>query len=596
MSLALATGQTIGGSAGTAAAVTYTMFGDEIVGTTDAYKVLAQGQLSTSAAALYTTPASTQALVKTILLANTTASPITVTLYVNGTAVTNQIATIPIPSNGEAVWGEDGWQVQDGNGRIMTTSGDARLDNAVKATVNILDYGGDNTGAASSAAALTLAIAALPNGGTVLFPPGTYNFGNTAYTVSASNITLQGASRTSTVINTTSTTADLLVITGSYVNVEDLYFQGPGTLGTPTSTAGNLINVSSGAWTRVRGCFFANGFTQLNLSGQLSNVEDTWHYYFKNTGIIVNHNSDHFIRRIVMDNATTPTGAGIDVQNAGSLLMSFCNVIHANFALNISPATGLTVPSVKATNCFFDNSTVGLRCVGAGSFLRSQFTNCWFSSMSVAGAQLQPAVGGQVDGVSFSQCDFLQNVAGTTTGIDTNAQTKKWSMVECNIAGWTTGVNLVAGAAHFPVLALNEITPIGAFGVNTTGVVVGAGTYKGLILSNNMVVNNTTNATLGAVTVAAGEGGWYKIIDNAGINPLTGAAVTTPAVPASTVAVSNATGRRVVVFLKGGTISVITLNGVANTTTASNQSIVVEPGGTIAVTYSLAFTWTWVGN
>lgn len=46
--LTLATTETLRGKAGTASAITYTLTGDEINAGTDAFKILAQGELGTS--------------------------------------------------------------------------------------------------------------------------------------------------------------------------------------------------------------------------------------------------------------------------------------------------------------------------------------------------------------------------------------------------------------------------------------------------------------------------------------------------------------------------------------------------------------------
>jgi hypothetical protein len=68
--------------------------------------------------------------------------------------------------------------------------------------------------------------------------------------------------------------------------------------------------------------------------------------------------------------------------------------------------------------------------------------------------------------------------------------------------------------------------------------------------------------------------------------------VATPAVPASTVAATNNTGGPVSVAVAGGTVTVIAVNG-TTIYTATGNTVVVPPGGTIALTYSVAPTWTW---
>ncbi len=89
--ITLASGNTVQGKAGTATAVTYTILGMELSGGTEAYRVLSQGQLATSATAIYTATSVT-AFVKMIFLTNTTGSDVSgIALYVNGTAASNEI-------------------------------------------------------------------------------------------------------------------------------------------------------------------------------------------------------------------------------------------------------------------------------------------------------------------------------------------------------------------------------------------------------------------------------------------------------------------------------------------------------------------------
>ena len=505
---------------------------------------------------------------------------------------------------------EDGiFRFKNAAGVVSTTlspSDKAILDNHKKGWVNILDYGGDNTNATSSRTALTNAIAALPNGGTVFFPTGQYNFGNTSYQIDTAHITLKGAARYGTGMNTTSLTEDTFKVGQYYVTFEDLIFYGPqtgtGVTLTSAKTAGYAINGAGTNFpsnTTVRRCAFFYQYDCINIGNALMNVDDIDCRYFKHSGVVVTHNSDHQINQMQSDNATSalPTGSGIDIQVTASCLISNCNVIHSGNALNISPATGVTVPSVKALNCFFDTSVNGLNCTGAGSVLRCEFTNCWFSSMSANGINMQPAVGGQVNGVTFINCDVYNNVGGTTQGVNTNAQVGKWKMTGCSIAGWTTGINLVAGASHFPTIVGNTIGGVSAFGNNATGVAVGAGAYKGVVIAENDIIDNTTNFTLGALTITTTTASSHRIIDNAGINPR--GSVGTIAVPASTVVQTNLTGFRVMVVVKWAATAptVVSINGVATVLPAASaiETFTLEPGGTIAYT-GTAPTWTWVGQ
>lgn len=76
--------------------------------------------------------------------------------------------------------------------------------------------------------------------------------------------------------------------------------------------------------------------------------------------------------------------------------------------------------------------------------------------------------------------------------------------------------------------------------------------------------------------------------------------VTTPAVPATTTAIVNTTGVPVTVYVKGGTLTVITVGGVATGITAAAAAgaaypIPLSANQTIAITYTVAPTWVWVG-
>lgn len=487
----------------------------------------------------------------------------------------------------------------------MSSADFSTIANDRLAFANILDYGADRTGVTQITTALNNAIASFGgNGGVVVFPPGTYLENTQPYILAANNVTLWAPGGSNcTVLKTSNTTGDQLRMTGYGCKVIGFSIQGPGTGTTSNKTAGTGVDIQSTEGV-VSDCSFAYHFDALKINGTLVDVDNLWIRYFKQNGIVVDQNSDHRITRVSMVNnaATLPTGAGIDVRQTASLVLEQLNIIASNIALNLSPANGVTVPSVKGTDCFFDTSAVGLQCIGAGSVLRCEFTNCWFSSMSSKGIALTPAVGGQVDGITFINCDIYNNVGGTTVGVDTNAQTKKWKMTGCSIAGWTTGVNLVAGAAHFPTILGNTIGAVSAFGVNTTGVAIGAGAYGGLVLATNDVVDNTTAATFGAVTITGGTAAAYqkyRIIDNPGINPK--GSVGAIAVPATTVTRINDTGYRVSVILKAnGTAAptVITVNGVSTVLPTVNtlHCFTLDPGGTVVMTYANAPTWTWVAN
>jgi hypothetical protein len=65
-----------------------------------------------------------------------------------------------------------------------------------------------------------------------------------------------------------------------------------------------------------------------------------------------------------------------------------------------------------------------------------------------------------------------------------------------------------------------------------------------------------------------------------------------PAVPSSTTAQKNTSWRDAAVSVKGGTVTVVAVDGVT-VATATNTTVVVPSGKNITLTYSAAPTWAW---
>lgn len=90
--ITLAAADTISGVSDASSKVTITIYGMELNGTTEVYKVLYQGQLPSSVSTLYTVPGSTTAFIRSISIVNTdTGASHTAQLYRGGTANTNAI-------------------------------------------------------------------------------------------------------------------------------------------------------------------------------------------------------------------------------------------------------------------------------------------------------------------------------------------------------------------------------------------------------------------------------------------------------------------------------------------------------------------------
>jgi hypothetical protein len=111
---------------------------------------------------------------------------------------------------------------------------------------------------------------------------------------------------------------------------------------------------------------------------------------------------------------------------------------------------------------------------------------------------------------------------------------------------------------------------------------------------NVVEANTLTNASSIAPSVAAiATAGAASIVRaNIGYNPV--GALTAPAVPATNVALVNPFNVDCSVFVTGGTVTAIAVNGV--TTGLTTGQFWVPAGGKITLTYSAAPTWVWIGH
>lgn len=540
---------------------------------------------------------------------------------------------------------------------FMASADKAAFDHDAVAEVNLLDFGADPTATSDNTTAFTNAMAALPAlGGIIVIPNGFYLL-NSTVTVSKT-IRFIGQSQDNTVVRLTHATNDGFLVSGPWnCSFENMKVDGVasttsgavlagatsvpvnelsnfptagsasygGTAGWVTISwtgksastgAGNLtgttgvtaagaganvmirtggyaINLASGAnYNSIQTCHVYSVYHGVFFASALGFIDTLEIRNFAGNAVTVSGNNDKFINRLTT--ATSPLGTtSVLVQQTSSLLLQQCQILSCAIGLDLNPGTGVTVPSVEAVNCFFDNNAIGMRinATGTGSIYRSKFSNCWFSSGTTAGVQFNTV---NFDGISFVNCDFYGNGTGIAANVVGGGH---WMVASSRFAQNTTAIALSGSAAHFAKIIGNEIGPTGAFAANTTGISVAAGTYKGVCIENNAVIDNTTNFTLGAVTVAVWSN--YRITDNAGINPR-GVSVA-PAVPATTVAATNTSGFPAHVYLRAGTITAISINGVATGITAAPSATGthlcrLSPGGTIAITFSVAPTWVWIAD
>lgn len=488
-----------------------------------------------------------------------------------------------------------------------------------------------NTGAQNSAAltALVGASGTAANGSTIFFPAGTYQF-NGAVTIGPNSYIFQGvgANRAGspatayTELQMVTSVVGFLTLTAShwYTQFRDLTFtaatnQTSGAVVAVGNNVGvNFFNVgiqgNGGTW------FNGIDFTGANAANSTS-VDNCVIQGFSNHGVIINSNgaSPTFIGVNIQGQWGTVSQTALscmNIQIAGAVQIDDCDFIGSNNNLLINPIVSTVAASVQVTNTYFDNSNGScLKITGAGATVRSMFTGCTFTTSNattgLSAVEISTTVAAGAQAIDFVKCNIFNTFAttGTTNGfLITGAA--DMTIIGCKIAGWTNGLNLTphttAASSIFQIQG-NVIGTSGGFGVNSVGILLNAGaaTYGALEIQNNDCSGNTTPLTNNLTTNIPATSARYRITDNAGINPK--GSVTTPAVPAAGVTATNTTGYRINVFARnGGTApTAIVVNGVSTanhnaTVTLGGNSIVLDPGGTIAFTTTTASGWTWIAN
>lgn len=120
----------------------------------------------------------------------------------------------------------------------------------------------------------------------------------------------------------------------------------------------------------------------------------------------------------------------------------------------------------------------------------------------------------------------------------------------------------------------------------TTGVrFIGSGNVN-TSLSDCDLATGVTNAIVGSVANTGNRVINCKGFSAAGL-------ISSPAMIASTGSVTNSYGVPVRVFIYGGTISLIRINGIGAGFTGG--AVLLQPGETISLTYSSAPSWNWIG-
>jgi hypothetical protein len=462
-------------------------------------------------------------------------------------------------------------------------------------------------------------------GGIVYFPNGTYVIGSTISV--PANITIQGAGvgATTFINGTTFLSGDIFSTTGSEVCYKDFTIKGTLTGTTPDRTSGsgiftNKVNtkIFNIAMTYMYDCITVMGpggntwLTNLNLN--------CTHYCIHYTGDDQGNSSTDLFITDVLCWTTAPTTEVNPIYGVAGLYWDGGEAVFAKGLYVYGYNDGLVV------DCKYPFGT-GEFATNKPTTTQGWFDLCCFDTCKFAGIYIAtPAT-------PVSDC-------GNMVFIDCWAVNTGWynftQIAQSNVAivgGGTPVDGIVFSGLRCGSAGGDGITLNNCQNINISGSMIGGSgsadsgpfTHSGVVVQNcnHVNINNNRigqcmwsndnqnfgiafNGTNDYINITANDlsvnktGGIYNpgigthslIDNNIGYNPV-GYLASQPVLPASTVAYTNNTGLKCRVFISGGTVTAIAINGTATGLLSGEFTLGV--GETIAITYSAAPTWKWFG-
>jgi len=496
--------------------------------------------------------------------------------------------------------------IQGGAGAVSRT-----VQSKLRETISVKDFGAVGDGVFNDHPAVQAAVnyaQTFAQGAKIVFPPGKYLL-NTTVTVTSSGVSLEGSGQGNTwIINGTTNAAAIQFGDGvSRINrnsIENFVFgQAIGVVASTGNCGLYAFNCANIAVKNIQVFQFP---ASLNDGIVFNSVVQS---YVDTIGIQTCLNVGLSLKNqtfdIYLSNGRCDANAyGVDIRDAQGLYFTnwscFGNSVHG-WQLTTDGAFQYN-QYLFFTNCIGDSSGSHNWYVNKASIL--VFSGCW------AATQTSQSVNVNSDGFHFSGTPVTDVTMSGCVAISNNRHGVNFDRIQrASVTGGSFGSSFKPSAFG----GLGAGNGIGAGGANGSGIHIGA-------LANRITVNGVTSEgnQLYGIDVASGatevnllnsqlkfnvvlqirnqanaSSSQCVIKNNDGFNPP--GLLTAPAIPASTVAITNLFGVDAMVYISGGTLSVVTVAGV-NVLTTTNSSVLVPAGSTIAITYTVAPTWEWLGN
>ncbi|CDY79492.1 Phage tail fiber protein [Caballeronia glathei] len=248
---------------------------------------------------------------------------------------------------------------------------------------SILDFGGNNLGAANNDAAYVATIVANqathPNNVCIFFPAGTYNFASQAafgFPNAPGSITVRGAGADNTVLNWANgggLSFNYLLASNS-VHVDGL------------TIASGALGVGQGIFLNQSSATFASAALSTITNVTIRGTDGYFGAKFFGIGIDIRGVSNVNIDHVQAIGPGTPAGTGVLIASSGTLPLIVFNLSNSSFdQWNVGLEYGNLVQGVQMSNMNFTNNVNGVRASGGLSGL---------DQLSIVGSQFNSVANG----------------------------------------------------------------------------------------------------------------------------------------------------------------------------------------------------------
>jgi hypothetical protein len=364
--------------------------------------------------------------------------------------------------------------------------------------VNVKEYGAIGDGVADDTTAIQ---AACDVGKDVYFPAGTYKVSSTITLSIAGRY--YGDGRLSTIIRTTSATADTFNITANGVHISGMYFDC-----TTTRTGGYYINSTGIAgYCSIRDFYMDAPYYGIHCAwtrGEIDGGTITNLVADNGIGILIDNYGGATINNVtIIGDSNNQAYAGIMLTHSIQIFISQCSVIYCGRGLYFS-ATTQVIDSSYITDCVFDSNEYNIYVYSGASGKTVTNTNLVnlvvFTSTVGAGITTYTANSGMIANISITNCDVFHNYGH---GINISAGTHDTKIANCNINnnGLTTGsgIFLANEVVDYSIVGNKIGSSAFANGNTRYGIEFGGSNSKGVVIGN-YELGNTLGARSGAPT------------------------------------------------------------------------------------------------